>query len=311
MGFAALPTVRPGPPEAWRARPYPQLLRGPNFTWWRPLLSLLIVVGVTLMLFVATLVGTLAVAVVTGTAPDSVDEAWTYSPPGLLMTNLTLAALIPVAQLGVWGGFGWRPRWVASVGGGLRWAFLARCYAVTLLVMALAFAVMVALEGGLTVKLESSAGLYALVVLLTTPLQSAGEEYFFRGWLSQAVASWVPSAVVGAVLAAGVSATAFAFAHGTQNLWLFADRFLFGLVASWLVWRTGGLEASIAVHGANNVLSFGLAIITGQVGDMLASTEATVSLLAWDAGILAVVVGAVELARRRWSVQRLFHPPVR
>ena len=30
-----------------------------------------------------------------------------------------------------------------------------------------------------------------LVVVLTTPLQSAAEEYLFRGYLSQAVAAWV------------------------------------------------------------------------------------------------------------------------
>ena len=82
-----------------------------------------------------------------------------------------------------------------------------------------------------------------MIVVLTTPLQAAGEEYGFRGYLLQAFGSLFATARVdgGRVL---VSATLFALAHGVQNFPLFFDRFMFGLIAGWLVIRTGGLEAA-------------------------------------------------------------------
>ena len=40
-----------------------------------------------------------------------------------------------------------------------------------------------------------------VVILLTTPLQSAAEEVGFRGYLSQAVASWFARPVTGALVA--------------------------------------------------------------------------------------------------------------
>ena len=49
-------------------------------------------------------------------------------------------------------------------------------------------------------------GWLLLVVLLTTPLQSAAEEYLFRGYLSQAVAGWVGRPRAGAVVAAVLTA---------------------------------------------------------------------------------------------------------
>ena len=55
-----------------------------------------------------------------------------------------------------------------------------------------------------------------------------------------------------------LTALLFALAHGLQNFPLFFDRFMFGLIAAWLVIRTGGLEAGIALHVLNNFLAFGL-----------------------------------------------------
>ncbi len=103
----------------------------------------------------------------------------------------------------------------------------------------------------------------ALIVLLTTPFQAAGEEYFFRGYLLRpsgrcsATSGWRSS----------VTAVLFALAHGMQNLPLFFDRFMFGLIAGWLVVRTGGLEAGIAMHVLNNFLAFGIALTFGDLAD--------------------------------------------
>ena len=78
----------------------------------------------------------------------------------------------------------------------LRWKFFAVCLG--LAVVALAAQVVVgscfpamprAGVGGKLNDFTTATALAALVVLLTTPLQAAGEEYVFRGYLLQAVGS--------------------------------------------------------------------------------------------------------------------------
>ena len=104
-----------------------------------------------------------------------------------------------------------------------------------------------------------------VVVVLTTPLQSAAEEYLFRGYLSQAIAG------VGA-LAAGRARSWPAWSPRRcsrrrtcpPDLPTFLDRFAFGLAASAVVWLTGGLEAAIVLHAVNNVLVF---VLAGALGD--------------------------------------------
>jgi membrane protease YdiL (CAAX protease family) len=126
------------------------------------------------------------------------------------------------------------------------------------------------------------------VVIFTTPLQSAAEEYLFRGYLSQAIAGWFRTERIGAVTAAVVTATAFSLAHAPPDLWTFLDRFAFALAASLTVWLTGGLEAAIVLHATNNVLVFGLA---GLLGDGVATGEVPTG-----AGVVFVLITAVSMA---------------
>jgi membrane protease YdiL (CAAX protease family) len=303
-----------GPAQAWLPRPYPQLLRGPNHAWWRPLLSIGLAAAGLGVLTVAGVVLFAGVALASGldaTAAEDDLTRWQSSPPGLLVLNLVLAGLILVAQAAVWGGFGWRPRWVASVAGGVRWVWLVRATVVTLVALAAANAVLVVLDGGLQIAVEPNAGWYAVVVLLTTPWQAAGEEYFFRGWLSQTVGSWFASPVVSGVVGALVSAGVFALVHGEQNAWLFTDRFAFGLVASWLAWRTGGLEAGIAVHAVNNVLSFAMSVLTGSMAEVFTTTSADAVMVGVDVLLFGLTALLLDRLARRVGLRRTFTPPVR
>jgi membrane protease YdiL (CAAX protease family) len=105
-----------------------------------------------------------------------------------------------------------------------------------------------------------------VVILLTSPIQAAAEEIFFRGYLLQALGSLVARPWFGII----VSSLVFAMLHGTQNLPLFADRLAFGLLAALLVWRTGGLEAGIAAHVINNVFAYLVAGLTTSVAALKA-----------------------------------------
>jgi membrane protease YdiL (CAAX protease family) len=135
------------------------------------------------------------------------------------------------------------------------------------------------------------------VTLLTSTFQAAGEEYFFRGYLLQAVGSLVRSPVFAVVL----TTVLFTMAHGVwpwESPALFLDRFAFGLVAGYLVIRTGGLEAAIAVHAANNVVTFVFAALTDSVGDSLQAADAPWPLVALDVTkFLCFGAAAVLIAR--------------
>ncbi len=133
---------------------------------------------------------------------------------------------------------------------------------------------------------------FAVAIVLTSPLQAAAEEYFFRGYLMQALSPIVRGPWFGIV----ASAALFAAFHGTQNLPLFLDRFGFGLLAGVLALKTGGLEAGIAAHVVNNICAFGYAGLTSTI----AAVKAT-QVIGWaDAGWDLAGFGLFALARSGW-----------
>jgi membrane protease YdiL (CAAX protease family) len=152
------------------------------------------------------------------------------------------------------------------------------------------------LGGGSEGVASDAAGVIA-VTLLTSTFQAAGEEYFFRGYLLQAVGTLVRSSLI-AVL---VTTVLFTMAHGIwpwESPALFLDRFAFGLVAGLLAVRTGGLEAPIAAHAANNVITFIYAALTNSVGDSLGASDAPWSLVAVDV-VKFAAFGAIALLLAR------------
>ena len=81
----------------------------------------------------------------------------------------------------------------------------------------------------------------------------------FRGYILQLVGSWTKFAWIPIV----ISVPVFASGH-EYNIWGLIDVGLFGLLAAYLVVRTGGLEAGIAAHTANNV-SIGIFEALGMI----------------------------------------------
>jgi hypothetical protein len=257
----------------------------------------------------------MAAAALSGTVDDPFsDEALSPdTPAGLLATNLSLALITPAVLLAVLTVHRQRPGFLSSVAGRLRVTLLGR-----LLLVALAFSIA---SYALTLLLfpsaddDSSAApdaatLAALlaVILLTTPLQAAGEEYGFRGYLTQAITSWFPRLGVGASIAAVVTALLFALAHGAQDPWLFADRMVFGLVASWLVWRTGGLEAPVALHVANNLVVLTVSSVSGELEAALTSTSVDWRYAVADIVTLVLFAAVADRLARRWRVAVVSDP---
>jgi uncharacterized protein len=275
------PAVRwappPGTPPHDEPRSFLQAMRSRDWAWWRPLLGLFLLAVVYLALAVVTAVagvlGLLAGGVDPGALPDLAVDQLT-DPWVLLLVNVSLIVAIPCVWMAWAVAHGMRRGWSSSVLARLRRRLFVpyTLMALGTLGVGIGLSVLVTFTVGdeEVTGPVSSLGWLLVVVLLTTPLQSAAEEYVFRGYLSQAIAGWIRAPQAGAVVAAVLSALLFAAAHGSQDLLTFLDRFAFGLAASAVVWLTGGLEAAIALHAVNNVLVF---VLAGTLGEGVATEE--------------------------------------
>ncbi|MHA7860716.1 CPBP family intramembrane glutamic endopeptidase [Tessaracoccus sp. Y36] len=217
-------------------------------------------------------------------------------PDGPVAGQLALALLIPISLLLMRYVHGVKPRWLASVQPGMRWRYLL----MTLVVAAVLLNAVVWAQwalGQLPPFAEGQPGWqgFLLLIVLSSPLQAAAEEFFFRGYLLQAIGSATGRAWVGVL----GSALLFALMHGLQNPALFAHRLVFGLVAGSLVLVTGGLEAAIGAHIVNNILSYVYALFSIGLEELRATTGITWAEAGWN--ILAFVLfglAAWWLARR-------------
>jgi membrane protease YdiL (CAAX protease family) len=278
--------------------------------WWRPIVGVLLLV---VMLFLVVQLGLIAALVVglflsgsddVGSAVDRVLDTDHVTPGGLAYLNLSLAAAIPVAMLVAFALHRLRPGWLASVTGRLRWRWLLTCLGLAVVAL---FATLVVSSylpsqgegsdlGGSVNPWSSEVRNFLLVIVFLTPLQAAGEEYAFRGYLTQAFGGLFRNRTA-AVL---VPALLFALSHGAQDLPVFFDRFAFGVVAGILVIATGGLEAGIAMHVLNNLLAFGLAL---AFSDMTSALNPTGS--SWWNIPVTLTQSLVYLALAIWAARRM------
>ena len=206
---------------------------------------------------------------------------------------------------------GLRPRWLTSVVPRMRWKFFAVCLGLAVVALVAQVAVGSVLPG------EPRAGSAASST--TSPVDGArraggAADHPAAGGRGGVRLPRLPAAggrvpvpqPLGRHRATGLL---FALAHGVQNFPLFFDRFAFGLIAAWLVIRTGGLEAGIALHVLNNFLAFGLALSFGDISETLNVTEAS-----WWNIVLTITQSAVYAAlvlyvARRMGLQTLTRPP--
>jgi len=79
-----------------------------------------------------------------------------------------------------------------------------------------------------------------VTVILGGVLTPIGEELLFRGVLANFLLRWGPW------IGIGLSSVVFAFAHGVNSVMPVA--FVVGLAAGWMLWRSGSIWPSIAVH---------------------------------------------------------------
>jgi membrane protease YdiL (CAAX protease family) len=296
----------PGTPPHDEPQPFLRAMRSRTWAWWRP------VAGLALLAVVYTVasVAVVLVALVTGVTPDlaflDLVDPWV-----LLVTNISLILFIPAVWLAWAVAHGMRIGWSASVLARIRPRLFLPYVRLALLTVGLGIAVSVGVgalvDAGTVSGPVRGLGWLLLVVILTTPLQSAAEEYLFRGYLSQMIAGWIRADRAGAVIAAVITGAAFSMAHAPPDFLTFLDRFVFALAASATVRLTGGLEAAIVLHAVNNVLVFSLA---GVLGDGVATTDVpdgaavlfvAITIVAMAGYVLLVRRSGERLRPERWT----------
>jgi membrane protease YdiL (CAAX protease family) len=258
------PTAAPAKPSALpvEEREYHEFFRAPRFRWWKPVLSLLMFAalwfgaavvfpGIALAVDLAT--GRLQLSDLNGPAEEVVKKVMT--PLGFTANNIALALSIPAAGLTAWALHGQRPRWMSSIAGGFRWGLLGRFVLVAGPIFLLSFGLEIVLGGPPEFRWNADSTFLILAILVTTPFQAAGEEYALRGLVARAVGSWFGWRRLGLVVAAVLSSVLFMVLHNANNPWLNTYYFTVGMICSVLAWRTGGLEAPVALHVCNNLVS--------------------------------------------------------
>ncbi|PZF57815.1 hypothetical protein DEJ23_06665 [Curtobacterium sp. MCSS17_008] len=309
--------------------PYHRLPRvDARWRWWRPLVALAFLAGWYLVsqivLTIAYLVpigATQGAAGLSGFQEDLTSGALDPTDPLILsLTLVSLVVLLPgvllavkIARVGPAGT-------LSSTRFRVRWRWTLWCLLPTLVIAVPMFLLqtwgMFTFDGGFgwdhdaigqsTVP-PGMLTLTIVMVLLLVPFQGAAEEYVFRGFIVQTIASWIPVRVVGVVLAVAVSTVVFAAGHiaNGYNVWGILDVGSFGLVAAVIVLRTGGMEATVLQHAFNNIMIFVVQAPGWSKVDLDSSNSTPESFVVSFATSLAFW-GMIELFARWRKLDRRF-----
>jgi membrane protease YdiL (CAAX protease family) len=265
------PTSPTAPALAERPRRYHEALSEPRRPWWVAALAL--ISFALAILVVSLLLSFLAIQIdlLLGlTTPDAVTSgALVFTPTLFLANNLVLAALIPISMLLQWAFFGVRPRWMFSVTGMWRWHLVRRSALFIVPIFLLYTGAGLALAAAELITTPPSGTTLALLVMvvLTTPLQAAGEEFGFRGFVTRTVGAWSARSGVSFALGTIASSITFALVHFAADPWLIAYYLVFAVAMSLIVRATGGLEIAVLIHVLNNVLLLVPAVVLSSLDE--------------------------------------------
>ena len=237
--------------------PYHRLSHvNPRARWFTPVLEGLLIAGIYFVLLLMVSFALLAFAVMLRVPYDYLTDlqriyANVFKTPlvfiALLITIIPVIPAIFIARLIT----NFKPLGlIHSIAGRMRWSYLGVFLGFGFLIFGLYYVGFATLDGSLTTQnsvhpLNSGMfWLYIVLILLIVPFQCYAEELLFRGYLMQNPA-W---AII-------IPAPIFMVLHG-YGLWGLLSVLTMALIAGFLCWYTGGLEAGIGLHIANNVSIF-------------------------------------------------------
>ncbi|MGL4831260.1 MAG: lysostaphin resistance A-like protein, partial [Propionibacteriaceae bacterium] len=228
-----------------------RLWRERKVTWWYALLALLaVIVSWALLTVVCTAV---AAVVDPNFARKIIADPAVVTPSLFTANNVSLALLIPLTIFFSWLCTRLAPLTAVNVFGRIRWRWAGR---VVLIVapMIVGYTLFQLYIGGVDGVSKRPWTIFMIVVIvLTTPLQSAGEEFLCRSLLPRTFASWIPHREAGLCVAWIVSSGVFVLIHLATDPWLNLFYTIFATCTFVLAWQTKGLEAPIILHAVNNL----------------------------------------------------------
>lgn len=297
MGGSVTGGVQPAPRT--RTYFYHRLARtDPHHRWWMPLVEGLILFGIFMVLSI--LFGIVLALAFPETLTEDVLAANQLDPVVYFMLFASVALLLPSALLARLV-LGPRPLGlIFSVTGRIRWKWLLLCFLVAVGVYAVVNLVGIGLDlatGGTptSVQLAPGFGWLLATTLIVVPLQCTAEEVVFRGYLAQMVGRWLKHPAWAILLPVPL----FVAGH-VYDVWGLLSVAIMAVSMGIVTWRTGGLEAGIALHAVNN-MTVSLFAMLGLV-DMNETSGAPTDL------VTEVILNGAFIALVFWLVKR--HPEV-
>ena len=297
MGGSVTGGVQPAPRT--RTYFYHRLARtDPHHRWWMPLVEGLILFGIFMVLSI--LFGIVLALAFPETLTEDVLAANQLDPVVYFMLFASVALLLPSALLARLV-LGPRPLGlIFSVTGRIRWKWLLLCFLVAVGVYAVVNLAGIGLDlatGGTptSVQLAPGFGWLLATTLIVVPLQCTAEEVVFRGYLAQMVGRWLKHPAWAILLPVPL----FVAGH-VYDVWGLLSVAIMAVSMGIVTWRTGGLEAGIALHAVNN-MTVSLFAMLGLV-DMNDTSGAPTDL------VTEVILNGAFIALVFWLVKR--HPEV-
>ncbi|WP_413334597.1 CPBP family intramembrane glutamic endopeptidase [Brevibacterium sp. GP-SGM9] len=150
-----------------------------------------------------------------------------------------------------------------------------------------------------------------VIIVITTPLQSAAEEITFRGVLMTSYGSWARSAKLAMVIGVSLSSVLFATLHTSADPWMIVNYLGLGASTAIIAVISRGLEASIAYHAMNNVFAMAIGSLFASGGgiaqDRSAGAAGPYMLLFVLAEAVAIVI-VWQVEKRRTARARGVNP---
>ena len=310
------PVYKPVPPPPAEPLEYHRLTRTyATYRWWKPLMVGLIALGLFIGMTVLATVVFMFAAMSNPAMEQTFDEMFMsediididMSDPGIfafsmvsiilmLPTILIATRIMNVQKVGS----------LTSVTGKMRWGWLGKCMLVAAAILTLSLTLSFAVDsaGGIPFEPDFAAPNMWILLFLTVllvPFQATAEEYVFRGYLMQLLGSWLRHPAFAILIP-----VPFFMAGHMYDIYGQLDVGFFAVAAGWLAWRTGGLEAAIALHVVNNSVIF----VLGAIGLVdVSSTESNLpSLIASIITTVIYVAVVVRLANKN-NIERRSTPP--
>ena len=314
MSHASAPWSRPSPPvqdpPRTRSLFYHRLAHAdPRHRWWMPLVEGLILLAVLLLLTIVFLL------VMVFAAPERIDGdllAMNQLDPVVFFILFGSVVLMLPSALLARLVLGPRPLGlIFSVTGRIRWKWLLTCFVAAVAIYALINAIAVGLElaaGGRPVSLQPAPGFWWLMasLIFVVPLQCAAEEVVFRGYLAQTIGRWLKHPAWAILLPVPL----FVLGHA-YDIWGQLSVGIMAVAMGIITWRTGGLEAAIALHAVNNMTVSLMAMV--GLTDMNDTSGAPTDLIAVtliNGGYVALVFWLVRRNRSVAVTRTIVLPPL-